>query len=62
MSNRNGRRLIDYLEALLEKATPAMDVLHKTSVVIVVFTTAILLLPLAMVLYFADMCLGKNRF
>ena len=62
MSNRNGWRLMDYLDALLEKATPAMDAVHKTSVTIVVIATAILLLPLAMALYFADTCLGKNRY
>jgi hypothetical protein len=62
MSNRNGWRLINYLDALLDKATPALDVVNKTSVMIVVVTATMLLLPLAMALYFADTCCGKNRY
>jgi len=61
MNNRNGWRLINYLDALLDRATPATEAVNKTSVTIVVITAAILLLPLAMALYFADTCLGKNR-
>ena len=61
MSNRNGWRLIDYLDALLDKATPAIDVVNKTTVIIVTVAAAILLLPPAMALYLADACLGKNR-
>ena len=61
MNNRNGWRLINYLDALLDRATPAIEAVNKTSVTIVVITAAILLLPLAMALYFADTCLGKNR-
>ena len=60
MSNRNGWRLMNYLDALLDKATPAIEAVNKTSVTIVVIAAAILLLPLAIALYFADTCLGKN--
>jgi len=62
MSNRNGWRLINYLDALLDKATPALDVVNKTSVMIVVVTATMLLWPLAMALYLADTCCGKNRY
>ena len=56
MSNRHGWQLMYYLDALLDKATPAIDVVNKMSVMIVVFAAAILLLPIAMVWYLADHC------
>jgi hypothetical protein len=43
------------------KASPVMDALNRAFVVIIVVAMAIMMLPIAVLLYFADTLLGKNK-